>query len=88
MSLLMEALKQQQAGPTAPNAASGYAGGETGQPNQGQGWKILALVLLVLVGLLAGFLLLDIKSILLYQYGYKQLTKGNNERETKNKVKK
>ena len=57
MSLLMEALKQQQAGPTAPNAASGYAGGETGQPNQGQGWKVLALVLLVLVGLLAGFLL-------------------------------
>lgn len=54
MSLLMEALKQQQAGPTAPNANVVV----NGQPGVGShGWKVLALVLLVVVGLLAGFLL-------------------------------
>lgn len=59
MSLLMEALKQQQNGPTAAQPALGVTAlqnGSNGQGN-GQGWKILALVLLVLVGLLAGFLL-------------------------------
>jgi general secretion pathway protein B len=76
MSLLMEALKQQQSGSTAPTAGAvgamqGAAIGSTQGPAQGamqnsgqslgqssgQGWKTLALVLLVLVGLLAGFLL-------------------------------
>ena len=59
MSLLMEALKQQQNGPTAPQPQAGYAATESGLSGRsaGQGWKILALVLLVLVGLLAGFLL-------------------------------
>lgn len=56
MSLLMEALKQQQSGPTAPNAIPGAIHQKAGQGNS-QGWKVLALVLLVLVGLLAGFLL-------------------------------
>lgn len=57
MSLLMEALKQQQTGPTAPNATAVF-NGDHGQSGGGsQGWKVLALVLLVLVGLLAGFLL-------------------------------
>lgn len=56
MSLLMEALKQQQTGPTAPNVAA-VLNGHEGQTGGGQGWKMLALVLLVLVGLLAGFLL-------------------------------
>jgi len=56
MSLLMEALKQQQAGPTAPNVPP-VLNGDAGQSAGGQGWKVLALVLLVLVGLLAGFLL-------------------------------
>lgn len=56
MSLLMEALKQQQNGPMAPNAGIGIVGHEIGQPH-GRGWKVLALVLLVLVGLLAGFLI-------------------------------
>lgn len=49
MSLLMEALKQQQTGPVPIN-----------QPvvqSSGQGWKMLALLLLVLVGLLGGFML-------------------------------
>ncbi len=55
MSLLMEALKQQQNGPIAPNAVAGVAGHEAEQ--HGRGWKVLALVLLVLVGLLAGFLI-------------------------------
>jgi hypothetical protein len=59
MSLLMEALKQQQNGPTAPQPQAGYAATDSGLGGRsaGQGWKILALVLLVLVGLLAGFLL-------------------------------
>ena len=63
MSLLMEALKQQQNGPTAPQSQTGYSvsdgamdSGLSGR-SAGQGWKILALVLLVVVGLLAGFLL-------------------------------
>jgi len=56
MSLLMEALKQQQTGPTAPHSSTGL-NGHTEQSAGGQGWKVLALVLLVLVGLLAGFLL-------------------------------
>jgi hypothetical protein len=63
MSLLMEALKQQQTGPTAPNAAPGLSVNDNGLNVQGigqgsgQGWKVLALVLLVVVGLLAGFVL-------------------------------
>ena len=59
MSLLMEALKQQQNGPTAPQPHPGYAAAESvlSDRSTAQGWKILALVLLVLVGLLAGFLL-------------------------------
>jgi general secretion pathway protein B len=59
MSLLMEALKQQQNGPTPPQPHTGYGATESGLSarSAGQGWKILALVLLVLVGLLAGFLL-------------------------------
>jgi general secretion pathway protein B len=59
MSLLMEALKQQQNGPTAPQPQAGYAVTDSGLSGRstGQGWKLLALVLLVLVGLLAGFLL-------------------------------
>jgi len=56
MSLLMEALKQQQTGPIAPNATAGMAGNDGAQLH-GRGWKVLALVLLVLVGLLAGFLI-------------------------------
>jgi len=59
MSLLMEALKQQQNGPTAPQPHPSYGAADSGLSSRstGQGWKILALVLLVLVGLLAGFLL-------------------------------
>jgi len=54
MSLLMEALKQQQQG--VADAIPGAAR-QLPAPPQSQGWKVLALVLLVLVGLLAGFLL-------------------------------
>jgi hypothetical protein len=49
MSLLMEALKQQQTGPTAPNAAPGLSVNDNGLNVQGigqgsgQGWKVLAL---------------------------------------------
>lgn len=53
MSLLMEALKQQQ-GQQPPAPPQAYI---AQPPAQNQGWKILALLLLVLVGLLAGFLL-------------------------------
>ncbi len=64
MSLLMEALKQQQSG--AAESTAGPVGhaqsrapefGQGAGQNSGQGWKLLALGLLVVVGLLAGFLL-------------------------------
>lgn len=56
MSLLMEALKQQQTGPTAPKISPGLVA-EAAESSNGRGWKVLALVLLVIVGLLAGFLI-------------------------------
>ncbi len=54
MSLLMDALKVQQQQDVQP-AAPVPAGTSTSQ----QGWKILALLLLMLVGILLGFLLAD-----------------------------
>lgn len=54
MSLLMDALKVQQQQDVQP-AAPVAAGTSTSQ----QGWKILALLLLMLVGILLGFLLAD-----------------------------
>lgn len=56
MSLLMEALKQQQGQVQMPAQPQAYA---TNAPDgaEARGWKIFALVLLVLVGLLAGFVL-------------------------------
>ncbi|WP_306519610.1 general secretion pathway protein GspB [Rheinheimera sp.] len=55
MSLLMEALKQQQGQQPMPAQPVAYTQPEPTQ--NAQGWKMLALLLLVLVGLLAGFLL-------------------------------
>ncbi len=55
MSLLMDALKvqqQQDVQPAAPLAAATA-------PASQQGWKILALLLLMLVGILTGFVLAD-----------------------------
>lgn len=54
MSLLMDALKVQQQQDVQP-AAPVAVGTSTSQ----QGWKILALLLLMLVGILLGFLLAD-----------------------------
>lgn len=56
MSLLMEALKQQQGQQPMPVQQAAYAAAAP-ETRQSQGWKMLALLLLVLVGLLAGFLL-------------------------------
>lgn len=55
MSLLMEALKQQQG--QQPMPAQPVAYNQPAPTPNAQGWKMLALLLLVLVGLLAGFLL-------------------------------
>ena len=55
MSLLMEALKQQQGQQPMPAQPVAYV--QPAPAHNAQGWKMLALLLLVLVGLLAGFLL-------------------------------
>lgn len=55
MSLLMEALKQQQGQQPMPAQPVAYT--QPAPAHNAQGWKMLALLLLVLVGLLAGFLL-------------------------------
>ncbi|MCT6698854.1 general secretion pathway protein GspB [Rheinheimera sp. 4Y26] len=55
MSLLMEALKQQQGQQPMPAQPVAYS--QPAPTPNAQGWKMLALLLLVLVGLLAGFLL-------------------------------
>lgn len=55
MSLLMEALKQQQGQAQMPAQQVPFVASQpAAEPN---GWKILALLLLVLVGLMAGFVL-------------------------------
>lgn len=56
MSLLMEALKQQQGQVQIP-AQQQAAIANSPVADEARGWKIFALVLLVLVGLLAGFVL-------------------------------
>lgn len=56
MSLLMEALKQQQGQVQMP-AQQQAAIAHSPVADEARGWKIFALVLLVLVGLLAGFVL-------------------------------
>lgn len=55
MSLLMEALKQQQGQQPMPAQPVAYT--QPAPAHNAQSWKMLALLLLVLVGLLAGFLL-------------------------------